>query len=76
MRTQSHSYVSPSPSPSPQPRVLHRADPVARSDRAQDSQMSFDTAEDVKNLYPYLYVLSSYVPEQSKASSLVVARRV
>lgn len=76
MRTRSHSYVSPSPSPSPQPRVLHRADPVARSDRAQDSQMSFDTAEDVKNLYPYLYVLSSYVPQQSKASSLVVARRV
>ena len=73
---QPHSYVSPSPSPSPQPRVLHRADPIARSDRAQDSQSFSPAAEDVKNLYPYLYVLSSYVPQQSKSSSLVVARRV
>ena len=73
MRTRTHSYLPSSPSPSPQPRVLHRADPVARSDRVQES---FPAAEDVKNLYPYLYVLSSYVPEQSKTSSLVVARRV
>ena len=73
MKTQPRSYAPPSPSPRPQPRVLHRADPVARSDQNVDT---FPAGEDVNKLYPYLYVLSSYVPEQSKASSLVVARRV
>ena len=59
-----HTYVSPAP------RLVHRADPSPHP-----RQATSQPAEE-PSLYPYLYVLSSYVPQDSKGSSLVVAKRL
>ena len=87
MSPPSHTYIPASPAPqqaaprpSPAPRLVHKAEPRPRSDTSQDLVYSYGPQGGHKagqdpSLYPYLYVLSSYVPQRSKGSSLVVAKR-